>query len=206
MSETLYLKLERSVKVSNADVTLGDVASLECSNQNVVNKCKTISIHKFHDQTRCVYSVLKIIELIHKEYPSITVDNVGESDFVLELDTKKKPPNWLEYSKVAFICLIIFFGAAFAIMTFNNDVSVRDIFSKIYVDVTGFKTEDFTILELMYSIGLGLGILIFYNHFGKKNITRDPTPIEVEMRKYETEIETTLVDGVNRKEASIDVD
>lgn len=206
MSETLYLKLERSAKVPNADVTLGDVASLECSNQNVVNKCKTISIYKFHDQTRCVYSVLKIIELIHKEYPSITVDNVGESDFVLELDTKKKPPNWLEYSKVAFICLIIFFGSAFAIMTFNNDVSVHDIFSKIYTDVTGFNAEDFTILELMYSIGLGLGILIFYNHFGKKNITRDPTPIEVEMRKYETEIETTLVDGVNRKEANIDVD
>lgn len=30
-----------------------------------------------------------------------------------------------------------FFGSAFTIMAFNNDVSVGDVFSKLYFQVTG---------------------------------------------------------------------
>ena len=41
-----------------------------------------------------------------------------------------------------------------------------------------------TEIEICYAIGMPVGIIIFYNHIGKKKITQDPTPIEVEMRKY----------------------
>ena len=53
-------------------------------------------------------------------------------------------------------------------------------------------------IELTYSIGLSLGIIIFYNHFGKIKITKDPTPIEVEMKTYEDEINTVLVEVADR--------
>ena len=39
-------------------------------------------------------------------------------------------------------------------------------------------------------IGLVMGILIFFNHFGKKRFSQDPTPIEVQMRTYEGEIQS----------------
>ena len=100
----------------------------------------------------------------------------------------------------------MFFGAAFAIMTFNTDVSISKLFADIYRDVTGVENDGFTILEISYSIGIGLGIIIFYNHFGKKRLSNDPTPVELEMRNYESEIGTALVEGVNKKEAHIDVD
>lgn len=61
------------------------------------------------------------------------------------------------------------------------------------------------ILEYCYSIGLGVGIIIFYNHFGPKKLTKDPTPIEVEMRKYERDINQTLIDGHNRDDGKVDV-
>ena len=51
-----------------------------------------------------------------------------------------------------------------------------------------------------------MGIIVFYNHFGGKRITKDPTPMEVQMRQYENDVNTTLVDGCNREETSIDVD
>ena len=59
---------------------------------------------------------------------------------------------------------------------------------------------------MTYSFGLFLGITIFYNHIGKKKLSRDPTPIEVEMRLYEDDINHTLVEGTNRKEEHLDVD
>ena len=59
-------------------------------------------------------------------------------------------------------------------------------------------------MEVSYSIGLAVGILVFYNNFGPKKLSKDPTPIEVEMRKYETEINQALIDGHNRQDGKLD--
>ena len=59
-------------------------------------------------------------------------------------------------------------------------------------------------MEVSYSIGLAVGILVFYNHFGPKKLSKDLTPIEVEMRKYETEINQALIDGHNRQDGKLD--
>ena len=42
-------------------------------------------------------------------------------------------------AKVVFVSLIIFFGTAFAIMSFNEDVAVQGLFEKIYMMITGTK-------------------------------------------------------------------
>ena len=46
---------------------------------------------------------------------------------------------------------------------------------------------------------------MLYNHFGKRKLSRDPTPLEIEMRLYENDIHTTLIDGVKRQNEHIDV-
>ena len=60
-------------------------------------------------------------------------------------------------------------------------------------------------MELMYSIGVVIGILVFFNHFGKKRFSVDPTPMEVEMRVYENDIQTTVIENYARKEQELDV-
>ena len=47
--------------------------------------------------------------------------------------------------------------------------------------------------------------LVFFNHFGKKRFSVDPTPMEVEMRLYENDIQTTLIETYSRKEQELDV-
>lgn len=96
-------------------------------------------------------------------------------------------------------------GAAFSIMAFNNDVGVTKMFSQIYELVTGTKSDGFTVLEFTYSIGIAIGILTFFNHFGKRRFSVDPTPIEVEMRLYENDLQTTLIENISRKEQELDV-
>jgi stage V sporulation protein AA len=90
-------------------------------------------------------------------------------------------------------------------MAFNNDVQVHEVFVQIFKLVTGHENDGFSVLEGGYCIGLGAGILIFYNHFGKKKLSKDPTPLEIEMRLYENDINNTLIDGVKRKNEHIDV-
>ena len=89
-------------------------------------------------------------------------------------------------------------------MAFNNDVDVTKLFGQLYGLVTGQETGGFTILEITYSIGITAGILIFFNHFGKKRFTVDPTPMEVQMRLYENDIQTTLAEDAARKGAELD--
>ena len=104
--------------------------------------------------------------------------------------------------KAGGIFLIILLGAAFAIMTFNNDVNVSDVFKNIYQLVTGKESNGFTIIEWSYSIGLSIGILVFYNHISRKKLTSDPTPLEVEMRLYEQDVNTAIIDNYNRQEGN----
>ena len=47
--------------------------------------------------------------------------------------------------------------------------------------------------------------MTFFNHFGKKKFSVDPTPIEVEMRLYENDLQTTLIENISRKEQELDV-
>ena len=96
------------------------------------------------------------------------------------------------------MALIAFFGAAFAIMTFNNDVDIPKLFAELYEQFTGRPSNGFTILEVTYSIGIGLGVLIFFNHFMGKKLTADPTPMEVEMRAYEDQVDTTVLEASRR--------
>ena len=69
----------------------------------------------------------------------------------------------------------------------------------------GTSASGITELEICYSIGLAIGITVFFNHVGKKKITPDPTPMQVEMRKYEMDIDTAFIKNAERKGHSIDV-
>lgn len=212
-TDTVYLKIEQNVLVREPSVILKDIAKITSTNRPLLNKLKQMKVYTFHTPVNQrkkkkqveVFSVLKIIELIGKEFPNIEVQNIGEKDFILEYEPKREP-KWLLYLKTAILCLLIFFGSAFTIMTFNNDVGVGEVFADFYQQVMGTESNGFTVLEICYSIGLFLGIMIFFNHVGHKKITPDPTPIQVEMRTYEKDVDTTFIENCGRKGTSNDVD
>ena len=213
-NETVYIKADKNIEVTKPDVTLGDVVQMECGNPIVIPKLKTLKLLKFRDnpkeekkkgRSRTVVSVLKVIECIHEKYPNIEVQIVGEPDFIVTYEDQHTAGKTLHYIKVLLVVLITFAGAAFSIMAFNNDVNTTKLFGQIYELVVGHPSDGFTMLELTYCIGLIIGILVFFNHFGKKRFSVDPTPMEVEMRTYENDIQTTLVETYSRKEKELDV-
>lgn len=205
--ETLYIKGEQSVEVQTRDVTLGDLIAMECGQQNIVSKLKTLKVLKVPErgQHRFVISILKIIECIHKEYPDLEIQNLGSPDLIVTYEARGKKNKFLEGCKIALVVVTTFIGAAFAIMTFNNDAGVTEVFEHVYELFMGKPKTGFSILELSYSVGLAVGILVFFNHFGKKKFSVDPTPIEVEMRMYEKDIQTTLIENYSRKGQELDV-
>lgn len=208
IKETVYIKGDQNVEVQNHHVTLGDMLSIECVNTQVLAKLKTTKVLKIPEkgQHRFVVSILEVIQLIHREFPNLEVQNLGAPDIIVTCEDKKTPGKLVHLVKVGLIGVLVFIGAAYSIMSFNNDVGTPKLFSQIYELFMGQEKKGFSILELSYSIGLGVGILTFFHHFGKKTWSVDPTPMEVEMRLYENDIQTTLIQSYSRKGQEVDVD
>lgn len=201
--DTLYLKIEQNVGVHTDKVCLRDIAQITCSNKSIENKAKVLPLPNAVGSRpgRYVKSVMQVIECLQKEFPGTDINNIGEADFIITYEKPRQPGNIQSWFKTACVAVLSFFGAAFSIMTFNNDVDVTGLFGQVYELFTGQTSDGFTILELMYSVGLGLGIILFFNHFAGKKLTEDPTPLEVQMRTYEDDVNQTVIEASRHKPA-----
>jgi len=168
-NEYLYIKVDKDCMVKKSIVYLEDIAKLYSTDTDMVNvlKKQVILAIKDNKESKHIFSILKIIEIINSIYPNVQVTNLGEIDFIIQYEPPKKEIKIINYLKVIFVSLIIFFGSAFAIMTFNADVSVHEVFGIIYELIMGSEKAGGTILEICYSIGIPIGIIVFYNHFSK---------------------------------------
>jgi stage V sporulation protein AA len=205
-NETIYIKTDAHNLTREANVRLGDVFRVEGTDRKLAERLKEIVLYRYPQETVnagqgktvVVYSILKVIEQIHAAAPDVSVVNLGETDFIIEYIPKKQQKKWLEIVKLVLVALLTFFGAAFTIMAFNNDISISGVFERFYNQVIGADKPAVTEIEICYSIGLAVGIMVFFNHIGKKKITMDPTPIQVELRKYESDVADTLIENASR--------
>lgn len=205
-SKVLYLKAEQNAEVMQAQVCVKDIASVYCSDRSITSKVKALKIYQFQEEKRKrqVISILRVIELIEKECPAVTVESVGENATLIELVNTGRHKTMAQTVRLIFVMLISFFGTGFTIMAFHNDISINRLFSRVYEQVMGYTPQGYTILEITYSLGLAVGIIVFFNHIGGRRLTKDPTPIEVEMRVYETDVNKALIETADREGKTID--
>lgn len=200
-NKTVYLKCERNVEVQSQDVFMSDVGTIRCSDSVLSARLKALKVHHFgkNDTKRCVISSLKLVELMENECQDISVQIVGEPDVLVEWVSTEKHKGWQQWLKAALVCLVSFFGTAFTIMAYHNDVGINDVFTEVYRMVMNREPQGLNALELSYSIGLAVGIILFFNHVGGRRLTKDPTPIEVSIRQYEEDVDKTLIAQAGRE-------
>lgn len=204
----IYIKPEQSVCINHRKARLSDVATVYCSNPEVMSEIKKIVLFTFPNEknSREAVSIMKIIEEIKKLYKDAEVSNLGNEDILIYYKQPGNHKKWLTSLKVALICLTIFFGAGISIMGYNNDVDLEKVFSKMYYLTTGTKREEPSSIHLFYAVGLFIGMIIFFNHASKKRLSDEPTPVEVQMRVYESNVNDAIITGSSRKEEEVDVD
>ena len=200
MSEILYIQTEKNVEVQSPEIYLQDVAKLTCKDSKVLNRNKVRKVFSIPngEPGRYVVSAVDLVHAIAKEEPNVDITHIGEANLVVTYEKAKHQQKWYSWLKTLLVCVLTFFGGAFSIMTFNTDVDTANLFSKIYTQFTGEIATGPTILEFTYSVGIVIGVVFFFNHFGKGKLTQDPTPVEVQMRLYEDDVNKTLIADKNR--------
>lgn len=196
----VYLKGSRSSEVYRPKVYLEDVANVYSSDPAVTATCKALTVYRFtkKNENKAVLSVIHLIALIEKECPDVHVMSVGENDMVVEYVAKPPANNWKRKLKIGLVCAVCFFGTAFTIMAFHNDIEISGVFERLYIMWRGNLDHAISVLEVSYSAGLVAGIVVFFGHIGKIKLTKDPSPIQVSMKTYEMEVDATIIESAGR--------
>ncbi|RPF55717.1 stage V sporulation protein AA [Aquisalibacillus elongatus] len=190
MTRVIYIRLKpKQVVQMGQQIHLNDIAWISTNNVDVKKKLSTLYLHTVtkDDQTYKVFDLFNIIERIHTLYPEIEIESVGASQAILVI-YQPKPKVYPLY--VLFIWLLLFVGAAMAIMNFHFDVSMEEVQSSLHnmMSSADHKNRSVLWLQIPYSIGLGLGMILFFNHFFKKRFNEEPSPLEVEMFNYDQDL------------------
>ncbi|MDO4554247.1 MAG: stage V sporulation protein AA [Lachnospiraceae bacterium] len=204
----IYLKADQSVCYNKRTILIKDIANVYTASPEITHEVEKMKLFTFPDvkNGREIISMMKIVEEIKKRYKEAEIVNLGEPDVIVYYKRPEPIKKWIVSAKIGFVCLTAFFGAGISIMGYNNDIDVEKVFSQLYWMATGTKSDGPTILSFCYSIGLTIGIIVFFNHASKKRLSDEPTPFEVQMRLYEKDVNNTLITGAGRKEEEIDVD
>ena len=89
-------------------------------------------------------------------------------------------------------------------MTYDQDAGVPDVFATLY---RLFQVPESRqgILEVSYSIGIGLGVIVFFHHFENQE-ERTPTAMEIQMHQYEKDVVEAYVEEAKRGGKSLEAD
>jgi len=200
----VYIKPKKKVTLSErAEIVIKDVAEVVATKEVAakINKMQLIKLNNNAGKKQNhLVSVTDIIAAIQYTYPNATINNVGEMDtWVQYRVTRSRDVTWFKWLKIAFVVLVLFIGSSTAIMSFHSDGQMPQIFEKYYSIFFGEEKTNPALINIPYSIGLAVGIIVFYNHFMGKKLTDDPTPIEVEMELYDRDVTDTMVDALSQR-------
>ncbi|KAB2493715.1 stage V sporulation protein AA [Priestia filamentosa] len=200
MGRSVYIKMRHRVQVRPKEkITVGDVAVVFTSKEEK-EKIESLVIYKVNekDQNIIIIDVMRIIQAISREMENMEIQQVGPTQTIVEVVFERKRAS-LPFFIV--VWLLLFIGAALAIMNFHEDVSMRAVHQRLFFILTGEQDETPLLLQVPYSIGLGLGMILFFNHVFKKRINEEPSPLEVEMFNYQQDLDRYVI--INENDESV---
>ncbi|WP_425262351.1 stage V sporulation protein AA [Paenibacillus pectinilyticus] len=187
VNKLLYIRLRRKARVRKGHIVrLRDIAKLFVDDE-YEPALNELIIHQPQqaDGNRVLIDMLLIIRKVKGLFPELQVEHFGEPHVLLEIYTDNRKASPL---LIGIVWLLLFIGSGLAIMNFHADVSMLAVHQRIYELMTGKRVEHPLILQIPYSIGIGVGMVLFFNHLFKKKFNEEPSPLEVEMFMYQENV------------------
>ncbi|MGD6815681.1 stage V sporulation protein AA [Metabacillus sp. 113a] len=197
MAKTIYIRLRHRIQSAPEGwIRLGDLAQIiDSEEESSLSRLNVYHVTP-NDRSIAVVDVMHIIKLLRAAEPDAEIQTIGPSQTVVEIVSRKKKRKLVYFIAV---WLLLFVGAAMAIINFHEDVSMQAVHQKLYFMLTGKEAEKPLLLQIPYSIGLGLGMILFFNHVFKKRINEEPSPLEVEMFKYQMDLDQYVAMNENKE-------
>jgi stage V sporulation protein AA len=183
-TSTLYIRFRKRVRLDkDQPILLRNIADLLSDPEIEQNlHSHVISYPKPQDGNLILIDMLMVIRSISQIYPAIRIESFGEPHVLIEIKSERARPHFII---LALVWLLLFVGSGLTIINFHADVSMLEVHQRIYELLTGKQIKHPYFLQIPYSIGIGLGMVLFFNHVFKKKFSEEPSPLEVEMYLYQ---------------------
>lgn len=197
MEKTIYIRMRNRVQVKpEQSLLLKDIAQIIAS-EDIFQELGSLQVKKIMPKDHIhIIDVMKIIRFIAGIYPDHEIQTVGPPQTIIEVIYKKKGMSIPFFILVWFL---LFFGAALTIMNFHEDVSMQSVHQRLYFIMTGKEVAKPLLFQIPYSIGIGLGMILFFNHVFKKRLNEEPSPLEVEMFNYQQSLDQYVILHENKE-------
>lgn len=192
MEDTIYIQMRHRVEFKeNRTIRLCDIAGI-LAPEHLLETLKALELHMKTDKENkfVVIDALMVIEKIGRQFPKINIETVGPEETIVEFVKKSKAATLPLFIAV---WLLLFVGSGLTIMNFHEETSMQAIHQKLYWMLTGMENDRPYLLQIPYSIGLGIGMILFFNHLFKKRINEEPSPLEIEMFNYQQDMDKFVV-------------
>ncbi|WP_284640352.1 stage V sporulation protein AA [Paenibacillus silviterrae] len=189
---TLYIRLRKKMQIRRGEVIrLGDVAQLLAEpEQEARIKDLVLCRPKPEEGNRVLLDMMLIVQKVKQAFPHLQIEHFGEPHVLVEVtETVKKPKLII----IVLVWTLLFVGSGLAIMNFHADVSMAHVHRRIYALLTGREVEYPLLLQIPYSFGIGLGMILFFNHLFQKKFNEEPSPLEVEMYMYQESVNDYVI-------------
>lgn len=188
MTSTVYIRMKKMIQVTALkQITLDHIAYTSSISQetDAINKTPIYRITK-KDKNMVVIDSFTVIKHLNKLYNNLEFQLVGPDKTIIHIVEKQKRPSLLIASCV---WVLLFIGTAMTIVNFHYDVSMQEVHQKVHFLLTSEEATYPLWIQIPYSIGLGVGMLLFFNHWFKKRFNEEPSPLEVEIFNYQQNID-----------------
>jgi len=201
----LYMRLRRVVQITRSrTIKLKDIAELVVppEYEDILDDL-IIYTPVRRDGNRVLIDMILITNRIREVIPNIQIQLFGEPHVLLEIGPIRRRSS---LPLIALVWIVLFIGAGLTIMNFHADVSMGAVHKRIYQMITGRSVERPLLLQIPYSIGIGAGMILFFNHLFKKKFNEEPSPLEVEMFMYQENVNHYVItEEYQKKKESVKV-
>ncbi|TGU72083.1 stage V sporulation protein AA, partial [Mesorhizobium sp. M00.F.Ca.ET.186.01.1.1] len=141
-------------------IALGDICQLFWDGERE-EALKRMPIYQVKptDGNLIVIDIMQVIQRVRSVYPEVELEIQGSPQIIVEVLNPRKKANPV---LVALVWVLLFIGSGLAIMNFHTDVSMREVHERIFYLITGERSEQPLWLQIPYSIGIGMGMILFF--------------------------------------------
>lgn len=188
MKDIVYLRIRKSLVVNTfKKVKLKDVALISTTSKHkkALEETPIYQISE-KDHNIIIIDSFFVIDYLNKQFMDLEFQPIGPIQTIIRMNQKKRK---IPIVMVASVWLILFIGTAMTIMNFHYDVSMQEVQQKLHYILTSEENEYPLWIQVPYSFGLGIGMLLFLNHWFKKRINEEPSPLEIELFNYQQDLD-----------------
>ena len=153
--------------------------------EKIGNIC--IITYKEKDSNYDVIHIGEVIDKIKEKLSTAHITFLKTDDVVIFFNENKKDRT--KYLRVLLVSIVVLMGSIMGIMNFHADVNMIHSQSTMVNALTKNPKKYLPYFQIPYSIGIGVGVALFFNKFIPTYAKNEPSPLDLKMKSLNKEIE-----------------